>query len=60
MRGLQNYQKCRLFVFFKIIIPITVVFNGFFLLLHQFSWQPPFPVAHFGWCTLISEDIVAG
>ena len=30
MRGLQNYQKCRLFVFFKIIIPITVVFYGFF------------------------------
>ena len=30
MRGLQNYQKCRLFVFFKIIIPITVVFMDFF------------------------------
>ena len=30
MRGLQNYQKCRKFVFFKIIIPISVVFYGFF------------------------------
>ena len=32
----------------------------FFWLLHQFSWQPPFPVAHFGWWTLISQDIAAG
>ena len=31
MRGLQNYQKCHLFVFFKLIIHITVVFMDFFL-----------------------------
>ena len=27
----------------------------FFGLLDQFCWQSPFPVAHFGWWTLISE-----
>ena len=32
-------------------------FFGFFL--EQFGWQPPFPVAHFGWWRLISEAISA-
>ena len=32
----------------------------FFWLLDQFGWQSPFPVAHFGWWTLIAEAISAG
>ena len=32
----------------------------FFGLLDQFGWQSPFLVAHFGWLTVISEDISAG
>ena len=32
----------------------------FFGLFNQFGWQPPFPLAHFGWWTLISEAISAG
>ena len=48
------------FVVFKLFIPITVVFMHCFRILNQFGWQPPFPVAHFGWWTLISEDIAAG
>ena len=35
-------------------------YESFFGLLDQFGWQPPFPVPHFGWWTLISEAIAAG
>jgi hypothetical protein len=31
-----------------------------FGLVDQFGWQSPFPVAHFGWWTLISEAISGG
>ena len=61
MCGLQDYQKSPIFVVFKLIIPITVVFYAsFFGLLDQFGWHSPFLVAHFGWWTLISEAISAG
>ena len=62
MCGLENYKKkTHIFVVFKLIIPNTVVFMHLFCwLLDQFDWQPPFPVAHFGWWTLISEAIAAG
>ena len=52
--------KSHTFVVFKLNIPITVVFVQLLGLLNQFGWQPPFPVSHFGWWTLISEAIEAG
>ena len=60
MCGLQNYQKIHMFVVFKLINRITVVFTSFFGLLDQVVWQPPFLVAHFGCWTLISEAVAAG
>ena len=53
-------NKKHIIVGFKQIIPITRVFVHFWGLLDQFGWQPPFPLAHFGWWTLISEAISAG
>ena len=47
-------------ILFKLIIPITMVLGIFFGLLDQFGWQYSFPVAHFGWWTLIAEAISAG
>jgi hypothetical protein len=32
----------------------------FFGAVEKFGWQSPFPVAPFGWWTLISEAISAG
>ena len=53
-------SKSHTFVLFKLNIPIIMVLCIFFGLLDQFGLQPPFPVAHFSWLTLISEAIAAG
>ena len=53
-------SKSHTLVVFKLNIPITWFLCIFFGLLDQFGWQPPFPVANFGWWTLISEAIEAG
>ena len=45
---------------FKLVIHIPVVFMHYFGLLDPFGWEPPFPVAYFGWWTLISEAISDG
>ena len=60
MLGLQDFQKNHIFVVFKLITPITMVFMHLFVLLDQFGWQSPLLVAHFGWWTLISEAILTG
>ena len=60
MCGLQNYLKIYIFVVFKLIIPITVLFMHFFGLLDQFGWKLQFLVANIGWWTLISEAISTG
>ena len=56
----SGFSKSHIFVVFKLINPITVVFCIFFELSDQFGWQSPLPVHHFGWWTLITEAISAG
>ena len=56
----QELSKIHIFVLFKLNIPIIMVLCIFFGLSDQFGLQPPFPVANFGWLTLISEAITAG
>ena len=53
-------KKKHVFVFFKLINPITVVFIHLFWGVRPFWLATSFPVAHFGCWTLISEAIAAG
>ena len=59
--GLQEYKKKHIFVVFKLIIPIDVVFMHFLGgFLDLIGWHSLFPITHFGWRTLFSEAISAG